>query len=206
MIAECVSTVFSGWNLAGAGGGMQIKTDVTQIQLYYAALALVAVVTAIIWIWIGSIQGLALTAVRDDEEAARSCCVDVGRTKTAVFLLSATITGLAAGLYFIDVVIITPSSAFSISWASYIVFVVVSGGMGTVLGPIVGAVLFVVIERLLGAFAGQGLLLLGFASIAVMLFLPRGMMGLIADISSRRETRVQPNDHDETTDTVESQS
>ena len=47
LIAESVSTVFNGWNVAGAGGGMQIKTEVTQLQLYYVALGLLAVTTAI---------------------------------------------------------------------------------------------------------------------------------------------------------------
>ena len=96
-------------------------------------------------------------------------------------------TGLVAGLYFIDVIIITPPSAFSISWSSYIVFVAVAGGMGTVAGPIVGAVLFILIERLLGAAAGQGLLALGVLSILLMLLLPRGVMGLVADLTRARD-------------------
>lgn len=187
LIAESVSSVFNGWNVAGAGGGMQIKTEVTQLQLYYVALSLLVVTTGAIWVWMRSTQGLALTAIRDDEDAAQSCGVDVSAVKAAVFLLSATVTGLAAGLYFIDVVIITPPSAFTISWAAYIVFVVVAGGMGTISGPIVGAVLFVVIERLLGAAAGQGLLLLGVLSILLMLLLPRGVMGLVSDLRHRHK-------------------
>lgn len=186
LIAEAVATVFNGWNVAGAGGGMQIKSEVTQLQLYYVALALLTATTASIWSWMRSTQGLALTAIRDDEDAAQSCGVDVGVVKTSVFLASAAVTGLAAGLYFIDVVIITPPSAFTISWASYIVFVAVAGGMGTVSGPIIGAVLFILIERLLGAAAGQGLLLLGVLSILLMLLLPRGVMGLVGDLRQRR--------------------
>lgn len=191
LIAESVSTVFNGWNVAGAGGGMQIRSDVTQLQLYYVALALMAATTALIWLWMRSTQGLALTAIRDDEDAAQSCGIDVGRVKASVFMASALITGLAAGLYFIDVVIITPPSAFTISWSSYIVFVAVSGGMGTIAGPLVGAVLFVAIERLLGAAAGQGLLVLGVLSIVLMLLLPRGVMGLLADLWMRRRRQRQ---------------
>ena len=56
--------------------------------------------------------------------------------------------------------------------------------MGTVAGPLIGAVLFIIIDRLLGAIAGQGLLLLGALSILLMLTLPRGVMGLLND---RRE-------------------
>ncbi len=192
LIAESVSTVLNGWNVAGAGGGMQIKTNVTQLQLYYAALLLMAATTVTIFLWMRSTSGLALTAIRDDEDAAQSCGIDVGAVKAAVFLFSAFITGLASGLYFIDVVIITPPSAFTISWASYIVFIAVSGGMGTVAGPLIGAVLFIAIERLLGAAAGQGLLLLGLISIALMLVLPRGVMGLVSDLLYRRSQSSAP--------------
>ena len=182
LVAESVATVFNGWRVAGAGGGMQLKSDVTQLQLYYVALALLLVTTAIIWRWMRSSWGLALTAVRDDEDAARSSGIDIGKVKAAVFLVSAAITGLASGLYFMDIVIITPPSAFAISWASYIVFVVVSGGMGTVAGPIIGAVIYILVDRVLGAAAGQGLLLLGGLSILLMLLLPRGLMGVVHDL------------------------
>ncbi len=182
LIAESVATVFNGWNVAGAGGGMQLKSDVTPLALYYVALVLLIVTTAVIWRWMRSAYGLALTAVRDDEEAARSSGVDVSKVKASVFLFSALITGLASGLYFMDVVIITPPSAFAISWASYIVFVVVAGGMGTVAGPVIGAVLFIIVDRLLGAVAGQGLLVLGGLSILLMLLLPRGLMGVVHDL------------------------
>ena len=182
LVAEAVLSVFSSWKLAGAGGGMQLKSDVTPLQMYYVALALLVVTTAAIWRWMRSPWGLALTAVRDDEEAARSSGIDVSKVKAAVFLFSAAITGLASGLYFMDVVIITPPSAFSISWASYIVFVVVAGGMGTVAGPVIGAILFIVVDRLLAAVAGQGLLVLGGLSIFLMLVLPRGVMGVVHDL------------------------
>jgi ABC-type branched-subunit amino acid transport system permease subunit/aromatic ring-opening dioxygenase catalytic subunit (LigB family) len=182
LISESVATVFNGWLLVGAGGGMQMKSDVTARQLYYVALLLLLLTTALIWRWMRSSYGLALTAVRDDEEAARSSGVDVNQVKAAVFLVSATLTGLVSGLYFMDVVIITPPSAFAIAWASYIVFVVVAGGMGTVAGPLLGAVIYIVVDRVLSAAAGQGLLVLGVLSILLMLLLPRGLMGVVHDV------------------------
>ena len=193
LIAESVATVFNEWRVVGAGGGMQLKSNVTQVQLYYVALALLAVTTAIIWRWMRSPYGLALTAVRDDEDAARSSGVDVARVKAAVFLVSGAITGLASGLYFMDVVIITPPSAFAISWASTIVFVVVSGGMGTVAGPLIGAAVYIVVDRILGAAAGQGLLVLGALSIVLMLVLPRGLMGVVHDLRFPHARRRGPS-------------
>ncbi len=90
-------------------------------------------------------------------------------------------TGLASGLYFMDVVIITPNSVFSISWAVVIVFVVVAGGMGTISGPLIGAALYIMVDRIVGAAAGHGQLVLGALSIFLMLVVPRGVMGVIQD-------------------------
>jgi len=179
LIAESVATIFNGWPLVGAGGGMQINAGVDALTLYYLALSLAAAVTLGIFLSMRSTYGLALMAVRDDEEAAESSGIDVMRIKTAIFLISAFVTGLAAGLYFMDAMIITPASGFSISWASYVVFVAVAGGMGTVSGPLIGAVLFVIVDRILGQMSGQGQLVLGLISIALMLFLPQGLAGLL---------------------------
>jgi ABC-type branched-subunit amino acid transport system permease subunit/aromatic ring-opening dioxygenase catalytic subunit (LigB family) len=195
LIAESVATVFNEWRVVGAGGGMQLRSDVTALQLYYVAFALLTVTTAVIWRWMRSSYGRALTAVRDDEEAARACGVDVARIKAAVFMVSAAITGLASGLYFMDIVIITPPSAFTISWASMIVFIVVAGGMGTIAGPVIGAVIYIIVDRILGAAAGQGMLVLGVLSILLMLVLPRGVMGIVDDLrfaGSGRKRRRAP--------------
>jgi 2-aminophenol/2-amino-5-chlorophenol 1,6-dioxygenase subunit alpha len=179
LVAASVATVFNEWEVVGAGGGMQIKSAVTLRELYYVSFALLVVATLIIWRLLRSRYGLALTAVRDDEEAARTVGIDIRRMKTLVFLLAGTLTGLAAGLYYIDLVIITPPSAFDISWSAKFVFIVVAGGMGTLAGPIIGAVIFVIIDRLLSGQAGQGLLILGLASIIIMFVMPRGVMGIV---------------------------
>ena len=67
------------------------------------------------------------------------------------------------------------------SWSAYLVFIVVAGGMGTLAGPIIGATLYVAIDRLLASSIGGGLLVLGIASILLMFFLPRGVMGIVND-------------------------
>ncbi len=193
LVAEAVATVFNEWRVVGAGGGMQLKSDVTQVQMYYVALALAVLTTAVIWRWMRSSYGLALTAVRDDEDAARSSGVDVSKVKAAVFLFSGAITGLAAGLYYMDVVIITPPSAFSINWASAIVFIVVAGGMGTVAGPVIGGAIYILVDRVLAAAAGQGLLVLGVLSILLMLLLPRGVMGVVHHLRDDRLARRGPS-------------
>ena len=61
-------------------------------------------------------------------------------------------------------------------------FVVVAGGMGTLPGPIIGAIIFVIVDRLIAGYAGHGLLILGLASIIIMFVMPRGVMGIVNDL------------------------
>lgn len=182
LIASAVSSVVSEWKVVGAGAGMHIGAHATLTQLYYAALILMIVATATLWRMLRSRYGLALTAVRDDEEAARTVGIDIRAMKMVALVLAGAATGLAAGLYYIDTAFVTPDSAFTVFWSAYFVFIVVSGGMGTLAGPIIGAAVYVVLDRFLSAFFGQGLLVFGAASIVMMFVMPRGVMGILHDL------------------------
>lgn len=182
LIAEAVGAVFNEWSFIGAGGGMQVVSQVTIPQLYWAALVLLVVASLTIWRLLRSRYGLALTAVRDSEEAAETVGIDNRRIKMAVFVLSGLLVGLAAGLFYADSVIITPPAAFTVTWSAYFVFVVVAGGIGTLPGPIIGAVIFVVADRIIGAYLDSGLLMIGALSILLILFAPRGVMGFVHDL------------------------
>jgi ABC-type branched-subunit amino acid transport system permease subunit/aromatic ring-opening dioxygenase catalytic subunit (LigB family) len=182
LIAEAVGAVFNEWSYTGAGGGMQIVSQATIPQLYWISLGLLVVATLVIWRLLRSKYGLALTAVRDSEEAASSVGIDIRWVKMLVFVLSGVLIGLGGCLFYIDAVIITPPSAFTITWSAYFVFIVVAGGMGTLAGPIIGAIIFVAADRIIGAYFEAGLLVIGALSILLILFLPRGIMGIVDDI------------------------
>ena len=185
LIAAAVASIFGGWEVVGAGGGLNIPSDTTLAGRYYAGLLILAASTVAVWRLLRSKYGLALTAVRDDEEAAMTVGVDVRRAKTLVFLVSAPMAGLAGGLFYIDNVTITPPDAFHIRWSAFVVFVVVSGGMGSLAGPIAGAVIFVIVDRLVAGYLGTGELALGIFSVLIILLLPRGVMGIVADLRAR---------------------
>ncbi|MEM8731235.1 MAG: hypothetical protein AAGF79_15095 [Pseudomonadota bacterium] len=182
LIAAAVASIFNEWQVVGAGGGMNIANDTTMMGRYYAGLGLLVVASAVVWWLLGSKFGQALTAVRDDEEAATAIGVDIRRIKTMVFLISAPMAGLAAALYYIDAVTITPPDAFHIRWSAYAVFIVVAGGMGTLSGPIIGAVAFIIVQRFLVGIWGGGDLTLGIAAVLLILLLPRGIAGVLADL------------------------
>jgi len=189
LIAAAVGTVFNEWKLIGAGGGMRIPSTVSLNEMYYVGLILLIFSTWVVRLLLRSRIGLALTAVRDSEEAAATVGVDVAKVKLVAFVLSGGLTGLAAGLFYVDAVSITPPAAFTVFWSAYFVFIVVSGGMGTLAGPIVGAAIYVAIDRLLSGWLQQPLLILGLASIFVMLVLPRGIVGVINAFRQSRDGR-----------------
>ena len=185
LIAAAVASIFGGWEVVGAGGGLNIPSDTTLAERYYVGLVILAASTLAVWWLLRSKYGLALTAVRDDEEAAMTVGVDVRRAKTLVFLISAPMVGLAGGLFYIDNVTITLPDAFHIRWSAFIVFVVVAGGMGSLAGPIVGAVIYVIVDRLVAGYLGTGELALGIFAVLIILLLPRGLMGVVTDLRAR---------------------
>lgn len=191
LIAAAVASIFNEWRVVGAGGGMNIANDTTVMGRYYAGLILVVVATAVVWWLLRSRYGQALTAVRDDEEAATAIGIDIRGIKTMVFLISAPMAGLAAALYYIDAVTITPPDAFNIRWSAYAVFVVVAGGMGTLAGPIVGAIAFIFVQRFLVGLWGGGDLTLGIAAVLLILLLPRGIVGWLGDLRENAAQRAK---------------
>jgi branched-chain amino acid transport system permease protein len=120
--------------------------------------------------------------MRDNQEAARSVGVDARRMKALVYLAAAFVTGLAGALIYLQKARISPDAAFSVvDWTAYVIFIVVIGGIGTIEGPILGVIVFFLLQRTLADYGAWYLLLLGALGIAVMLFAPRGLWGVFSD-------------------------
>ncbi|MEJ0011656.1 MAG: branched-chain amino acid ABC transporter permease [Bauldia sp.] len=152
-----------------------------EILVYWIALAtMIAVIAAIYWL-LRSRLGLALSAIRDGEIAAESVGIDVWRNKLLVYTIAAAGTAAAGALYFLDTGRISPDAAFSVlDWTAYVIFIVVIGGIGTIEGPIVGTVIFVVLRSTLSGYGPWYLILLGLLGIAVMLIAPKGIWGVFS--------------------------
>ena len=152
------------------------------ILTYWLALALAVATIAAIYALLRSKPGLALSAVRDNPEAAKSVGVDAGRMKWFVFLTSAFGTGLAGALIYVQKARISPDAAFSVTdWTAYVLFIVIIGGIGTIEGPILGVIVFFLLQSLLADYGSWYLFTLGIIGIVVMLVAPRGLWGLITD-------------------------
>jgi len=181
IVAEALGICFSNWSYVRYGMGLFVqpayKTPLHQI--YYAALLVGLGSVIVVYAILRSKLGLGLMAMRDDEEAAQNAGVEVFRCKLYCFLIAALITGLAAGVLYIHQIFIQPYKAFSIDWTVRLLFIVIIGGIGTIEGPIIGALIFVVLQQVFSEWLNAGLLLLGAVCIAVMLVAPRGIAGII---------------------------
>ena len=104
------------------------------------------------------------------------------RTKLQVFAVAAFGAGLTGALIYFQKARISPDAAFSvIDWTAFVVFTVVIGGIGTVEGPIVGVLVFFVLQNYLADYGAWYLMLLGVIAIIVMLFAPQGLWGFVSE-------------------------
>ena len=169
--------------------GFSVQADGTRAALCFAsapALALGLVISAAV---VGSRFGKALTAVRDAEGRMRFLGYRVEGYKLFVFVLSAAMAGVAGAIYVPQVGIINPSEFSPANSIEAVIWVAV-GGRGTLIGPVIGAFLVNWGKTYLtGALPEVWLFALGALFIAVTLFLPKGVVGLWSQISSRGAPR-----------------
>jgi branched-chain amino acid transport system permease protein len=152
------------------------------ILTYWAALTLAAGTVLLVYVILRSRYGLALAAIRDSERAAESVGVDNFKTKLKVYIVAAAGTGLVGALIYLYKARISPDAAFSVAdWTANVIFIVVIGGIGTIEGPIVGVLVFYVLQTNLAHWGTWYLILIGAFAIAIMVFAPRGLWGFLAE-------------------------
>ena len=144
------------------------------------SLAISLFVFAIVYLLLRSRHGLALTAIRDSEPASASLGVNTFRTKFIIYIATAACTGLIGGLIFLQKLRISPEAGFSINdWTVVVIFMVVIGGIGTLEGPFIGMLIYIVLRELLADYGAIYLMLMGAIAIAVMLKAPFGIWGWV---------------------------
>ncbi len=172
----------------GGGSGTSVPIPVVKafgarlgdrIDLFYGmSLGLALIAFAATWALLRSRIGLGLTAMRDNEEAAGSAGVDLVKTRVLCFLWTAPFLGLAGVMTALEKLRVAPTASFNITdWTIDVIFIVVIGGIGSLEGPIIGAIMFFVLRQWLADFGAWYLILLGVISIAVILFEPKGLWG-----------------------------
>jgi branched-chain amino acid transport system permease protein len=166
----------AGRTLAAAGA---IERTLRENYTYWLAVVIGVGSVALVYYVVRSHTGLGLTAIRDAETAAAGVGINITRIKLIVYVLAAFCTGITGGLIYLNILRITPDAAFSVQWAAFMAFIVVIGGLGTIEGPIIGAIIFFVIREYLSDFGEWSLILLGGTAVVMMLIAPKGIWGLI---------------------------
>jgi len=163
-----------------AARAMGRTADSRAVSIYLLALGVCALAWVGSWLLLRSRHGLALMAVRDNEEAASSLGVNLLRTRIGVFLWTTPFLGMIGAIAALQKMRISPPASFGfLDWTVYVIFVVVIGGIGSFEGPLIGTVVYFGLRQMLGDYGTWYLILLGALSVAVMLVEPRGLWALL---------------------------
>jgi branched-chain amino acid transport system permease protein len=189
-IGEASRVFFTYWeSFTGGSSGLSlpINSDL-KYQLYWWGLAVVALVIAASWLIRHSSLGLQLLAIKSDVDAAADVGVSATFYQDLVFVLSGIVVGVTGGLYASYFSFIEPNDMFGFDRSIAFVLMSVIGGVGTVLGPVLGAIVFVLLRQyLLASYPQLYLGLYGLLLILIILFEPLGLTGLL-----RRVWRLMP--------------
>jgi branched-chain amino acid transport system permease protein len=148
---------------------------------YWMALVAMVGLLAVVFALLRGRLGVSVQAIRDDEDAAESVGVRVLAGKRTIFFLAAFGCALAGSLWLATSITFQPRTYFGIQWTAYMIFMVLVGGLGTFEGPIIGAVIFFLIEYFFGETGVWYLVGLGASAVVFALFLPRGLWGAVED-------------------------
>jgi branched-chain amino acid transport system permease protein len=157
-----------------------------QAYTYWLTLGFGVLLLGLVFWLLRSRNGASLQAIRDDEDAAASLGVPVLRSKRLLFVVASFGCGAAGALTLANTLFIQPQSIFGVQWTAYMIFMVLVGGLGTFEGPIIGAVVFFVLQNQFADSGAWYLIGLGATAIGFALFLPQGIWGLV-----ERRLRVQ---------------
>jgi len=190
VVAETFKLVFSEIKSLGAGSGVSLPASVARAVnigplsrdtvLYSIALLIALLSIVCSYALLRSQAGLALKAIRDNEATARSAGVNSFRIKLIVFVATGFGTALAGALIYLSKLRVSPAAAFDINWTSYMIFIVVIGGIGTLEGPIVGTLVFFLLRQYLSDLGSWYLIILGAVAVVTMLRMPSGLWGTFA--------------------------
>jgi branched-chain amino acid transport system permease protein len=189
------------FNLGLTGGTSGIELPIAPFPVatynnpfYYVALVILVLTVAMSWGVRRSRFGLQLLAIRDDENRARGLGVKTGRVKLAAFVLSAFPIGMVGGLYFYFLGQIFPQFAYDPLFDVSIALMAFLGGIGTLVGPVLGALVLESLQQYLTQSVSSGgtyLIVYGILFLLVILVLPRGVIPSLTQFVQSRRARAR---------------
>jgi ABC-type branched-subunit amino acid transport system permease subunit len=195
VVAAAISLFVERFQSLGGGTGLPLPgftgMDPTLLTAYtyWAGLAVTVLALLAVYLILRGRLGLVLTAIRDDEVAARSSGARTGLARLLVFVVAGAGCGAAGAVLAISQLQVQPSAVFSVQWTAEMAFATIIGGLGTIEGPIIGTAVYIVLQQTLASYNAWYLIILGLVAIVVALFARRGLWGLI---DSRVNIRLFP--------------
>ena len=191
-IVEVLRLVASSWSgLTGGGEGLNLPImpggpEFAGRVFLYAMLAVMLLAFAMTVLLDRSRLGFALRCIEQNEDAADMVGVNVTRDKTLALTLSAIFCGTVGAISASWVAYIAPTDAFSILLTLKVPVMALLGGPGTVLGPVIGATSFVIIEQTVWSrFLDYNQAALGIVIVLLIFFLPGGLLGRVKSVKQK---------------------
>ena len=181
IIAETVLVFCRNWKFVKYDIGFDIKIayKISMTHLYWAAMIVGVCSIILVYVLLKTKLGLALMSMRDNESSAEVRGVKLYNTKLIIFLISSAYTTLTGVVLYLNLAYVKPVAAFGIDWTVCMVFIVIIGGIGTIEGPIIGAIIYVILRQYLYNFPGVSMIILGAFAVIIILVAPKGIMGIL---------------------------
>jgi branched-chain amino acid transport system permease protein len=181
-LATAVLGLATIWNYTGASQGMSLPLASVPSPdvIYYLAAAFAVAATAVAWLLTRTRAGVRMMAVRDDEDAAAGIGVNVRAVRVAALTVSGAFARLFGAVIALNQVIVTPDNVFGMNWTVAMLVMTITGGIGTVVGPVAGAfVVYYLIQQQLLNYPTLGAVLSGVLLIVVVRFTRGGIWGAL---------------------------
>ncbi|HKI58125.1 MAG TPA: branched-chain amino acid ABC transporter permease [Trueperaceae bacterium] len=199
-LSEAVAAIIANLDITGRNTGLILPLIRGDTMFYELSLGLVVLATLTV-LWLARSRfGFGLIAIREREDAAEVMGIPTTLYKTLAFALAALFSALAGGIHAYWITFIDPASAFDISLNVRMIIMAVFGGAGTVIGPVIGALLLSGVAEVLASYiTGVASLFFGLVIIAAVVFTPRGVIDAVRKLPRRglayfldtvRETRL----------------
>ena len=199
-IAEILQVMVTNWDWLGGAVGLSLPVAETgwrglvfnksKVPYYYIILGLLLLTMGVSWLIERSFLGYYFRAIKDEPDAARSVGIDLTRYKLVAITASSFLTALGGTFYAQKELFIDPGSTMATSLSIKIALVAILGGVGSLGGPVAGAVILTAIEETTRAmFGGTGrgtdLIIYAILIILVAVFYPSGVVGWWRDLEHR---------------------
>jgi branched-chain amino acid transport system permease protein len=179
-VAETMREIVYNLKITGGGTGLTMPITRSPLPFFYLMLAILVAATLVNWWLSASRFGYGLIAIREDEDAAMAMGINTALYKTAAFALSGAFAGLVGGVFAYWITFIDPDGVFRVIVTIQMIIMAVFGGMGTVVGPLLGAFVLASVSELLSTqLVSLAELFNGLIVILVVLFMPKGLAEVI---------------------------